>query len=79
MNSGTDSPGVPELPLDPARLALPVSGNGVEALRNELAILQPIDDSSASDQVVAEWIQGPLLRRRAVFISMSKTLLIVPN
>lgn len=42
----------PESPLDPARLALPLSGNGREALRHELAKLQPIDDSSAMDQVV---------------------------
>jgi hypothetical protein len=77
-NSGTDSHVEPEPPQDPARLALPISGNGVDALRNELAILQPIDDSSASDQVAAKLIQGPLLLR-AVFVSMSKTLLILQN
>ena len=40
-----------EAPMDLARLALPVSGNGREALRDGLAKLQPIDDSVASDQV----------------------------
>ena len=40
-----------ELPVDIARLALPISGNGRDALRHELAKLQPIDDSAVSDQV----------------------------
>ena len=40
-----------EPPLDIARLALPICGSGKEELRHELAKLQPIDDSVASDQV----------------------------
>jgi hypothetical protein len=49
--SETQSQAAPEPPLDPARLALPISGKGMEVLRRELVKLQPIDDSSASDQV----------------------------
>jgi hypothetical protein len=49
--SEPESPAAPEPPLDPARLALPITGSGMEALRQELAKLQPIDDSLVSDQV----------------------------
>jgi hypothetical protein len=51
MSSGSEPNAAPELRLDPARLALPMSGNGREALRHELAKLLPIDDFPASDQV----------------------------
>jgi hypothetical protein len=51
MSSGSESNAAPELRLDPARLALPMSGHGREALRYELAKLLPIDDFPASDQV----------------------------
>ncbi len=40
-----------KLPLDIARLALPITGEGREALRHELAKIQLIDDSVVSDQV----------------------------
>jgi hypothetical protein len=51
LHAGSENQDAPESPLDPARLLLPISGSGKEALRDELAFLQPIDDSSASDQV----------------------------
>ena len=38
--------------LDPARLALPIHGNGLEELRNEIVKLQSMDESLASDQVL---------------------------
>ena len=53
-NSGTQASAAraPEMLLDPARLLLPTSGIGREALQHELSKLKPIDDSSLSDQVV---------------------------
>ena len=49
-------PGFPpenSIALDPARLALPRSGYKRIDLRDVLATIQPIDEASASDQVLA--------------------------
>ncbi len=40
-----------DLVLDPERLALPRNGYTREELRDALAKIQPVDDTSASDQV----------------------------
>lgn len=58
-----ESSHTPELPLDPARLALPIVGHGMESLKHELTKFTLIDDSSASDQVAMSPDPGSANRR----------------